>query len=179
MVVLFTVIMLLAGLSGVMLTRGHSGHQAMSSGLHASKLLFVAEAGLNYNFVRMEQDTEYMVKDTVNFNWDATDQSYASPSLVLDSGGSGQSFQYSVQFLDAGAPIAFADRASPAEPYDQIKVTCSASTARSDRIVAAWYTYSAGGAIGGAVVSDMSPTGNLDDGKSRAKKGHIVINGKG
>ncbi len=149
---------LIAGFSGVMLMRGLGGQRATGSGVQASKLLFVAEAGLNYNYVRLSQDPFYGVTDVTNFNWDSAEQSYASPSLTLDSSATQvpQSFQYDIQYLQAGAPVAFADRADPTEDYDQIKVTCISSRARTSRVIAAWYEFDEGSIISGALVSDMT-----------------------
>ena len=53
--------------------------------MQASKLLFVAEAALSYNYVRMSQDPLYAVKEQTGFTWQAGTQEYSSASLTLDS----------------------------------------------------------------------------------------------
>ena len=177
MIALVTVIMIVAGFSGVMLMRGLGGHKAATSNVQASKLLFVAEAGLNYNFVEMVSDKIYAAR---RFSFDGAGVHYASPMITLDSSATTtpQSFQLDVQYLDGGIPVPIIDLVNP-RPFDQVKVTCSASNSRAERVVAAWYTLTTSQVIGGAIVSDMAPTGTSGEEKDRAKQGHIVIDGKG
>jgi hypothetical protein len=160
-----------------MLVMGLRGHQASSSSVLASKLLFVAEAGLNYNFVEMSDDMVYAAR---RYPWNGNEAYYASPTMTLNASATSdsQSFQFNVEYLDGPTSVPIPDPDKP-PPYDQIKVTCNASTANTNRIVAAWYAFSTTGIVGGAVVSDMTPTGTDDNGKKRAKQGHIVIDGKG
>jgi hypothetical protein len=47
----------------------------LAGSLDSSRLLFVADAGLHYNFVRMEEDALYAVKDTAGFQWTARSSS--------------------------------------------------------------------------------------------------------
>jgi hypothetical protein len=176
-VALLTVILIIAGYSGTMLMMAMSGHRASSSSVLASKLLFVAEAGLNYNFVEMTGDMVYAAR---RYQWNVKEEHYASPTMTLNASANSasQNFQFNVEYLDGATSVPIPDPDKPPD-YDQVKVTCNASTANSNRIVAAWYTFSTADVVGGAIVSDMAPTGDGDGGKSGAKEGHIVINGKG
>ncbi len=174
MVDVLVVIMIIGGLSGTMLMQAMGGQRSTSRSVEASKLLFVSEAGLDYNFVKMSQDPLYAVTNLV-FQLDATDQSYVSPSLTLDAGGTQQSFQYRIQYLQAETPVVFADRSDPIEPFEEVKVTCTATGPFAAREVASWYSFEAGNIIQGAIVSDMTPTGTSGSGETLARKGHIVF----
>ena len=174
MVAVLVVIMIVGGLSGTMLMQAMGGQRSTSRMVEASKLLFVAEAGLDYNYVKMSQDPVYAVTNLV-FQLDGTDQSYVSPSLTLDAGATKQSFQYRIQYLQAETPVVFADRSDPIEPFNEMKVTCTATGPSATRVVASWYSFAAGKAIPGAIVSDMTPTGSSGSGNGLARQGHIVF----
>ena len=159
MVAVLVVIMIIGGLSGTMLMQAMGGQRSTSRSVEASKLLFVSEAGLDYNFVKMSQDPLYAVTNLA-FQLDGADQSYVSPTLTLDAGATQQSFQYRIQYLLAETPVVFADRSDPIEPFEEVKVICTATGPFATREIASWYGFEAGNVIQGAIVSDMTPTRN-------------------
>ncbi|MFQ5504899.1 MAG: hypothetical protein ACE5F1_08910, partial [Planctomycetota bacterium] len=180
MVVMLAVIMTIGSLAAAMLIRSVGGEQAMNRNIVDSRLLMVAEAGLGHNYVRMEQDALYAVKDPA-FGWDPATQEYVSPGMALATQGGDlvQQFRYRIQYLDQGVPVEFTNRVTPAEAYDGMRVTCTARTPNSTRTTAAWYSYELTSNLQAAIASDATPRGTGSGGKNTAVRGHVVFFGNG
>jgi hypothetical protein len=180
LIIMLVFLVIVAGVSTPMLLRSAGSRRATTADVTASRLLFTAEAGLNYNYSRMELDPRYAARDTAGFSWDASAREFVSGLLDLTSTGAAteQMFQYRLQYLTSGAPITFADRANPIEAFDGVRVTCSVAAGQITRTVVARYRYGIKD-FGGAVISDMTPIPGGGTGKSKAKLGHVVLASKG
>ncbi len=182
-------VLLLAGSVMPVLFRGLREQQASSAGLLRARLLAVAESGLNLNYVRLDADTLYAFYDA-DFTWDAATREFRSTKMTLGIGGASQlnSFRFSVQYLQAGVavdfgpwlPVAGEVVPRPDVDFNTIKVTCSAGTLATARIVTAWYRFSLDKAMDGAVISDRMVLDPLSaNGKGTARSGHLVFEGHG
>lgn len=180
LVVAIVMVMIIASVATPVLMRGLKGHSATRADVVASRLLFVAESGLDYNYLLMAKDPLYCVRPGPDsFDWNSATQQYDSDTIDLTSAGAGtaQSFRYSVQYLNAGVPVKFAVFPHPVEPYDTIRVTVNASVAGASRQIVAYYAMRL--KYRGAIVSDMPPTADVKKEKDAGKAGHISITGKG
>ncbi|MEM7201909.1 MAG: hypothetical protein AAF628_16705 [Planctomycetota bacterium] len=185
MLVLLFAMVVIAGLSTMIVARGTTGHDSSQRATMRARLLQTAESGLAFNLVSMQRDPLYAVKDIAGFTHDATDESYVSPPLVLDSAFSRtkQTFTLRLQYLMSATlggrvPVTFADRANPVELWDQIKVICSADDSRVTRRIVSWYEEAA--PIRGVVMSDMLAIGpSTGTDKTAAKDGHLCFGGGG
>jgi hypothetical protein len=178
MVGLMVILIAVGGLATVLITRSTRGSNAGMAASELSRLVFVAEAGINYNFVRLDADPMYPVKATLEFTWNNTTKEFESGPLTLQTEAAGlqNSFRLFIQYTDGGVPVAFADRANPVETVTELRVRSSAGSSRAARTVTAWYQFS-GYRIGGAIVSDMIPTGPVDyaEDKSNGQLGHVAL----
>ena len=115
LIMLLITVLVLGGLATVMLQRTQREQAGTSASLHASRLLYVAEGGINYNYLQLETDPLRPVKDTTGFSWNATTMSFASGAInmVATNGGKSQPVQLDVQYLQGTTPVAFASRATP------------------------------------------------------------------
>jgi hypothetical protein len=181
LVIILVVVVLIAGFSVPMLLRSVGNQQSASAGMFAAKLLSVAESGLEHNVIRLHADPLYAVRDTAGFNWDAATQEFVSGLLTLgtDTGSTQQVFRYQLHYLNGTTPVVFADRTNPVERFDRIRVSCTVPAAKATRRVVAYYSFGLSKAFGGAVISDMHPLSGSPTGKSGAKLGNLVFDGKG
>src|SRR5262249_8790411 len=149
LIALIIAILVIGGLSTVLLRRSQRELQATQAHALATELLFAAEAGISYNYLRMSADTTYVATSTAEFAWSATNKEFSSPTLSLTPTGSTkkQQVRFIVQYLSGATPIAFADRTKPTEAFDQIKVTSTGVGSSTSRSVVAWYSFEMGGSF--------------------------------
>ena len=171
-------ILILGGISMLLLRRSQRELEATKVSAVSKELLFTAESGLGYNYLRMSADPAYAVTGTSEFTWDAAKKEFHSAPFSLTPSGTTkrQQARLRIQYLKAAAPVTFADRTKPVEDYDQIKVTSTGIGSSASRTVVARYTFEMSGSFAGAVVSDMAPTGAAS-GKAGARKGNVCFAG--
>ncbi|MFQ5505303.1 MAG: hypothetical protein ACE5F1_10950, partial [Planctomycetota bacterium] len=144
-------------------------------------LLEEAENALHYNYTLLELDPLYAVKDTLGFAANGADSIYDGQEQDFSAGsGSKAKIKLSIQYLNGTAPVMFANRANPKDAFNQILVFSTAKKAWAERQVVASYQYQMSEKFGGAIVSDMVPTGVTGlSAKSQSQTGDIVLTGNG
>jgi hypothetical protein len=178
MIAMLVLAVIIAGIATPMLVQGTRQQMQTGTSVLESRLLFIAESGLDYNVLRMEKDPVWIVKaNATDYPYDGTDQEYDSPLITLSSTGAStsQAFRFSVQYTQAGTPVTFSNRSSPTEGFNGMRVRVTAASGRTSRTVVAYYVRKFG--FRGALVSDMIPiTGSAKD-KSGAQKGNVTLDG--
>ena len=181
MVGLLVILITVGGLASIMLTRSSQSHSMSVSSAEMSRMLFVAEAGLNLNYVEMEVDVFYVVKDQANFIWNAELQEFKSGILTLKATEESdqKSYQLTVQYRKGGEPVVFEDRTKPVESIDEVIITSEGKSTRGSRSVTASYGFE-GFVVEGAIMSDMTPTSTPSGtGRAMGQAGHVVFSGDG
>jgi len=182
--ILTLIIMIMLGsLAVTYLIEGIAEIQAESTNRLEMALLQDAENALQISSVKIAADEYFPVKDTTNYTYDSTTGMYVGPEEdYVVQGGTIAKIQYSFQYVKAGVPVEFADRSNPADEYDNIRVYAKASKAWMTRTVMESFglSISESGAFGGAMISDMIPTGATGlDARPQAQSGDIILIGKG
>jgi len=183
LVIVLALVIVFGGLSMAMLLRTVGTQRATVASVIETRLLFIAETALNYNFIKMQEDPTYVVseKDSVgtsyDYKWDSVEKEYISDVIDLstDGGKTSHTFQYRVTYYNGDDPVQFADRENPNEGFNRIRVVGTASFSGKTRTVAAWYTLKVNHGLDAAIVSDMIPIGPVGSGKKGGKNGHINI----
>ena len=177
---LFVVIVLGASITSMFRTTVSSQRATLQNSLE-TKLLYVAESGINFHAVSLSVDPLVVAKDTAGFTENKTTSEYDGVvETVTTANDITRQFQVRVQYLNGTTPVLFADRAKPTEEWTTLKMTSRASVGASTREVVSWYRFELGEAFASAIISDSISTGSIGlSGKSQAKTGDIILEAKG
>jgi len=179
MVAALFVVIVLGGLVTLINQSAVSSHRATLRNDMETKLLYIAEAGIDFQGTLLAIDSLGPVKDTSKFSYDPdTDEFVGVETEFGTVGGISRPFQVRIQYLLGTDTVTFSDRHDPTEAWDRIRLTSTATLGPLKRQVRAWYAMRFSTGHTGAIVSDAISTGSAF-GKSGAALGNTVIDDLG
>jgi len=173
--------MVLGGLATTFLLEANREHEASLANQLEMEVFKDAENALNYNYVLLQADPLYPVKDVATFKVNAAESLYEGPERDLVADGAPRArVRLGFQYRNGGTPVVFADRADPKDQYDRIFVHAWARKRNAERELIAIYEFQLAGNLGGAIISDSVPSGSTGLApKAQAQTGDVVLAGKG
>ncbi|MFQ5504151.1 MAG: hypothetical protein ACE5F1_05035 [Planctomycetota bacterium] len=180
-VMVLVVAMILGSFATTFLLQGIRDVQHTQVNRREITLLKEAENALHYNFLLLSGDPLYPVKDDAGFAANTEDSSYEGREIDFATDGARKTrIQLDFTYYNDKAPVLFSDRVDPKEEFNRIQVSVTARKSSSERQVVAWYGYELSKKFGGAIISDMIPTGQTGlSAKPQSMSGDIVLSGQG